>query len=84
MMSVDDFTTMLAHLVRVAWAAAAGKLHLASAPDAADGDGETSRLQGGVCAMQKDVSSKVSSDWTGKRCTNVPSQQVVRLICYVR
>ena len=63
MMSVDDFTTMLAYLVRVAWAAAAGRLHLASAPDGADVEGDMPRLQGGVCAMQKDVSSKVSSDW---------------------
>ena len=63
MMSVDDFTTMLAYLVRVAWAAAAGQLHLASTPDGADADGDMSRLQGGVCAMQKDVSSKVSRNW---------------------
>lgn len=29
-MSVDDFATMLAYLVRVCWSAAAGQLHLAS------------------------------------------------------
>ena len=32
-MSVDDFATMLAYLVRVCWSAAAGQLHLASISD---------------------------------------------------
>ena len=32
-MSVDDFATMLAYLMRVCWSAAAGQLHLASIGD---------------------------------------------------
>ena len=32
-MSVDDFATMLAYLVRVCWSATAGQLHLASISD---------------------------------------------------
>ena len=32
-MSVDDFATTLAYLVRVCWSAAAGQLHLASIGD---------------------------------------------------
>ena len=32
-MSVNDFRTTLAHLMRVCWAAAAGQLHLASLGD---------------------------------------------------
>ena len=71
MMSVDDFTTMLAYLVRVSWAAAAGQLHLASAeelyPNTPTKDikaplGSPSmdrQLSSGICAAQTDVSSKV-------------------------
>ena len=73
MMSVDDFTTMLAYLVRVSWAAAAGQLHLASAEESfpATPSKELSvplgtssvlckKLTSGICAAQTDVSSKVS------------------------
>ena len=72
MMSVDDFTTMLAYLVRVSWAAAAGQLHLASAEELypntptnkdaktpLDTPSQSSRLVSGICAAQTDVSSKV-------------------------
>ena len=71
MMSVDDFTTMLAYLVRVSWAAAAGQLHLASAEDSypntpskdtiapLDSPSMGRRLVSGICAAQTDVSSKV-------------------------
>jgi len=72
MMSVDDFTTMLAYLVRVSWAAAAGQLHLASAeesyPVTPNKDPKIApleslsmgrRLVSGICAAQTDVSSKV-------------------------
>ena len=71
MMSVDDFTTMLAYLVRVSWAAAAGQLHLASAEDSScpatppskdvplDSPLMGRRLASGICAAQTDVSSKV-------------------------
>lgn len=71
MMSVDDFTTMLAYLVRVSWAAAAGQLHLASAEEGSHPttpSGKTPldnsppmgrRLVSGICAAQTDVSSKV-------------------------
>lgn len=73
-MSVDDFTTMLAYLVRVSWAAAAGQLHLASAdesfPATPNKDVKAPldppppmgrRLASGICAAQTDVSSKVKS-----------------------
>lgn len=71
MMSVDDFTTMLAYLVRVSWAAAAGQLHLASAEESypptpskdvkapLDSSSMGRRLVSGICAAQTDVSSKV-------------------------
>ena len=72
MMSVDDFTTMLAYLVRVSWAAAAGQLHLASAEEShpatpskdvkaapLDSPSLGRRLASGICAAQTDVSSKV-------------------------
>ena len=71
-MSVDDFTTMLAYLVRVSWAAAAGQLHLASAEELypstptskdtkapLDSPSQSRRLISGICAAQTDVSSKV-------------------------
>lgn len=70
-MSVDDFTTMLAYLVRVSWAAAAGQLHLASAEESypatpnkelktpLDSPSLGRRLVSGICAAQTDVSSKV-------------------------
>ena len=71
MMSVDDFTTMLAYLVRVSWAAAAGQLHLASADESYPATPSKDvkapldplpmgrRLASGICAAQTDVSSKV-------------------------
>ena len=79
MMSVDDFTTMLAYLVRVSWAAAAGQLHLASAEELypntpskdikapLDSPSVDRRLVSGICAAQTDVSSKVKL-WLGYIC----------------
>jgi ubiquitin carboxyl-terminal hydrolase 9/24 len=52
-MHVDDFSTMLAHLIIVAWAAAAGRLHLAGSVE--DGD---HKLVLGLCVIQKEVSGK--------------------------
>lgn len=49
-MSVSDFSTVVVHLVRVTWAAAAGKLHLASETDGKEG-GE-GQLRAGLCAEQ--------------------------------
>jgi len=77
-MSVDDFTTMLAYLVRVSWAAAAGQLHLASAEESFPATpskelniplGSSSvlskKLASGICAAQTDVSSKVCDLYPG-------------------
>ncbi|XP_065904481.1 ubiquitin carboxyl-terminal hydrolase 24-like isoform X2 [Dysidea avara] len=71
MMGVDDFTTMLAYLVRVSWAAAAGQLHLASAEESFPATPSkeinvpigpstvlSKKLASGICAAQTDVSSK--------------------------
>lgn len=46
-MSVSDFTTVVGHLVRVIWGAAAGKLHLAS--EHREGENQ---LRAGLCAEQ--------------------------------
>lgn len=46
-MSVVDFTTVIGHLVRVIWGAAAGKLHLAS--EQREGENQ---LRAGLCAEQ--------------------------------
>ena len=74
-MSVDDFTTMLAYLVRVSWAAAAGQLHLASAEESYPATpskelnvpigSSSKRLASGICAAQTDVSSKVCGLYLG-------------------
>lgn len=58
-MSVSDFSNVVAHLVRISWAAAAGKLHLASETDGEEeGGGE---LRADLCAEQVlgSVDSKV-------------------------
>lgn len=60
-MSVDDFATMLAYLVRVCWSAAAGQLHLASISEShppspaqppSRGQQETTPPEGGGPATQ--------------------------------
>lgn len=68
-MSVADFGTTLAHLIRVCWSASAGQLHLASIGDSSspstclgeEGAGKKVQLQAGICVEQEDsaVSSKV-------------------------
>ncbi len=65
MMSVSDFGTMLAHLIRVCWSASAGQLHLASteaspSPSSPSG-GEDSKVRTFICVDQENdaVSSKV-------------------------
>ena len=71
-MSVDDFATTLAYLVRVCWSAAAGQLHLASIGDSAPPSPAQSlrgkspatsslQLKAGICAQQANgsVSAKV-------------------------
>ena len=78
MMGVDDFTTMLAYLVRVSWAAAAGQLHLASAEESFPATPSkeinvpigpstvlSKKLASGICAAQTDVSSKVRGLYLG-------------------
>ena len=73
-MSVDDFATTLAYLMRVCWSAAAGQLHLASIGDSEPSSPAQSfrakptpsstpptQLQAGICAQQErgSVSAKV-------------------------
>ena len=53
-MSVDDFSTMLNHLIIVSWAAAAGRLHLVGTHEDV-----SSKLVLGLCVIQKEVSGKV-------------------------
>ncbi len=74
-MSVDDFATTLAYLIRVCWSAAAGQLHLASIgdsqppspalqrdqPSSSPGPA-TMQLRAGICGQQEpgSVGAKVS------------------------
>ncbi len=65
-MSVDDFATTLAYLIRVCWSAAAGQLHLASIgdsqppspapqrdqPSSSPGPA-TMQLRAGICGQQE-------------------------------
>ena len=53
-MSLDDFGTMLACLMKVCWASIAGQLHLAT-------DKDTSTLRAGLCSKVDKVSPKVRS-----------------------
>lgn len=53
-MSLDDFGTMLACLMKVCWASIAGQLHLAT-------DKDTSTLRAGLCSKVDSVSLKVRS-----------------------
>ncbi len=66
-MSVDDFATTLAYLIRVCWSAAAGQLHLASigdseppSPASLHGSQSSSspgppmmQLRAGICGQQE-------------------------------
>ena len=64
-MSVADFGTTLAHLVRVCWSASAGQLHLASLGDSSPlrksppssglGGGSTPPSQGSEVAEEDDI-----------------------------
>eukprot|EP00731_Ephydatia_muelleri_P019119 Em0011g1159a len=60
-MSVSDFTTVVGHLVRVIWGAAAGKLHLAS--EHREGENQ---LRAGLCAEQ--MAGAVDSKNTAIAC----------------
>lgn len=64
-MSVDDFATTLAYLIRVCWSASAGQLHLASIGDSQPPSPSqhssqpqttmqsTMQLREGICAQQE-------------------------------
>lgn len=60
-MSVEDFSTTLACLMRVCWAASAGQLHLVSSSheeeEGTEGEMQTFKL--GICGQNKTVTAKV-------------------------
>ena len=64
-MSVDDFATMLAYLVRVCWSAAAGQLHLASISDSQPPSPAQPRSRGNRETTPTSLMDRASSESDG-------------------